>query len=354
MAGFANLNNYTFDLGKLEESSNLQIKDRKRNRPTINSEEDGPEDFTLNMEKWMRGTGPYKQGEGPEDESEFLPQAESTPSPVRHQQSTAKEAVATPIRPQHSRKATVEDAADVESPLRLPTPRMSRMNTETKQERAAEEVFDHIAALQAEVQRLMEESEQRLADHRKTEEAMGRIEEENEKLQERLQGDDAKAQELQAANQEHSAVKKHLQEENVKMQADNQKLYTRLQDTDSTAEGLRTENDELSAAKKQLEKEKLQMQTDYKKLQERQEDSIGLVKELQAENEERIDSNKQLEEEIEQMQADNQKLFTRLEDTNAMVKELQSENEEQFAASKRLREENARLETENRDFEHDR
>ncbi len=309
MPEYANLNDYSFDLGKLEESSDLIINNRKREVEQIDSEDDGPEDFTLNMEKWMRGTGPYKQGEEPvkdeknvdhdaQEESEFLPQDSSTPTPARSKSASVEKPAATPIRP---RKATVEDAADGETPMRLPTPKLQRLNTETKQERAAEEVFDRIAALQAEVERLRDESEKRLV------------------------------------------TSKQLEEKNAQMQSDNQKLYTRLQDTDGITQDLRAENEERSAANKRLLEDRTKVQTDNQKLYDRLQDANGLVKELQTENEERIASGKELEEENAQMQADNQKLYDRLQQTNEEVDDLRSEKEEHCTANKRLQEENAHL-----------
>ena len=309
MPGYANLDDYSFDLGKLEESSDLIIKNRKREAEQLDSEDDGPEDFTLNMEKWMRGTGHFKQGEGPakdeenddhdaQEESEFLPQDSSTPTPARSKCASAEKPAATPIR---TRNATVEDAADVETPMRLPTPKLQRLNTETKQERAAEEVFDRIAALQAEVERLRDESEKRFA------------------------------------------ASKLLEAKNAQMQSDNQKLYTRLQDTDDMVQDLRVNSEERSAANKRLLEDKAKAQTDKQKLHERLQDANGLVKELQTENEERIASGKELEEENAQMQADNQKLYDRLQQTNDEVDDLRSEKEKHSAASKRLQDENARL-----------
>lgn len=288
MPEFANLDDYSFDLGKLEESSNLIIKDRKREAEQIDSEEDGPEDFTLNMEKWMRGTGPYKEGEGPPEDDD---------------DAVVDEAAATPTRP---RKATVEDAADVESPMHLPTPKLQRVNTETKQERAAEEVFDRIAALQAEVERLRVESEERLA------------------------------------------ASKQLEEKNAQLQSDKQKLYSRIQETDSRMQNLTTEKEESSAVNKRLQDDKAKMQVDNQKIYDRLQDANGLVKELQTENEERIASGKELEDENGQLQADNQKLYDRLQQTGEEMEDLRGENEEQSAANRRLQEENARLRTDNR------
>ena len=306
MSSYANLDDYSFDLGKLEESSNLPIPSRTRKVESINSRDDGPEDFTLNLEKWMRGTGPYKQGEGPpeddeeakheaDEESAFTePQDSSTPSPVRTQKTTNTEVAATPIRP---RKATVEDAADVDSPLRLPTPKLSRLNTEAKQERAAEEVFDRISALQAEVERLRDENEKRLS------------------------------------------ASKRLEDDKVQMQADNQKLSARLQDTNATILELRAKNVEQSTASKLKDEEYAHLQTNNQKLHSRLKDTEGEVQELRTESQEQLAANKKLQEDVAHMQSDNQKLYDRLQDTVATVKNLEHRIEAESAAKQGFQDE---------------
>ena len=178
------MDEFSFDLAKLgEKPSGLTIGDGKRVVEEMASEDDGPEDFTLNMEKWMRGKeiwrkktredvdkGSGDDENGPEhgtsipddpahgqddkedakrqgsvdedeleyeggDESEFLPLSTSTPAPSQ-------------LKGLVNNQETREE---VETPKNHAPP-LSRLNTEAKHERAAEEVFDRISALQEEVE----------------------------------------------------------------------------------------------------------------------------------------------------------------------------------------------------------
>ena len=166
---------YSIDLGALGDSSgSVVVEERVPQRDQIPSEDDGPEDFTLNLEKWMRGTGKWEkkidvkkssdehgseddQQKGvqiepkePVDESVFEPVGASTPAPLNH---------------------AIEDFQE----SRLAAPPLSRLNTEMRQDNTAEEVFDRIAALQAEVESMRMEEENRRLSHQA-------LEQENEKM----------------------------------------------------------------------------------------------------------------------------------------------------------------------------
>lgn len=200
---------FTIDLAKLgEKESGMTMPEVEMEAEGIGSEDEGPEDFTLNMEKWMRGNEKWRREGGEDveekdkdnddgrdgqqadvrewsgraeehecdkdaeedaeedveedaedddeesqhedsqavgmkrihkdhtDESEFEPLSTSTPAPCVNQKRTA------PL--------------DVGSANHgnLQPPPLSRVNTETLQNKAADEVFDQISALQAEVERL--------------------------------------------------------------------------------------------------------------------------------------------------------------------------------------------------------
>ena len=56
MADPFSLGGFELDLGNLEKSSGLLITDRKRTASIVNSQDDGPTDFTFNMGQWMKGT----------------------------------------------------------------------------------------------------------------------------------------------------------------------------------------------------------------------------------------------------------------------------------------------------------
>ncbi|MCJ1468086.1 hypothetical protein MMC07_006713 [Pseudocyphellaria aurata] len=56
---------FTIDLAKLgEKESGMTMPDDETGAEGIGSEDDGPEDFTLNLEKWMRGDQSWRRGAG--------------------------------------------------------------------------------------------------------------------------------------------------------------------------------------------------------------------------------------------------------------------------------------------------
>ncbi|CAD6583633.1 MAG: hypothetical protein ASARMPREDX12_001321 [Alectoria sarmentosa] len=164
------LGDYTIDLGGLgDKPSSMVVGEMENERDEVGSEDEGPEDFTVNLEKWMRGGEKWEKDrhgdalnegdnanedpqdytqavgldEGNPEESVFEPLGTSTPAPLKNH-------------------AIIEEG--VEEEARLQSPPMSRMNTEMLQDQVAEEVFERISALQAEVERLrVEDEERRLA-----------------------------------------------------------------------------------------------------------------------------------------------------------------------------------------------
>lgn len=164
------LGDYTIDLGGLgDKPSSMVVGDVEKERDEVGSDDEGPEDFTVNLEKWMRGgekwtkdrrdealdegdevkeypqdyTQEIKPDDGNPEESVFEPFGTSTPAPLKNH-------------------AIIEEG--VEEEARLQAPPMVQMNTEMLQDQAAEEVFERISALQAEVERMrVEDEERRLA-----------------------------------------------------------------------------------------------------------------------------------------------------------------------------------------------
>ena len=207
---------YSIDLGALGDSSDSVVLEARVPRgDQIPSEDDGPEDFTLNLEKWMRGTGKWekkkdvkkssddhdpeddqKRGAQEElvDESIFDPVGTSTPAPLHH---------------------AIENFREETGPA---APPLSRLNTEMRQDNTAEEVFDRIAALQAEVESMRMEEENRRLAHQA-------LEQENEEMK-----------------IEHKAAMEREQWRHDTLQQEQEQLKQALQDTQ---EGLRRENEQL-------------------------------------------------------------------------------------------------------------
>lgn len=76
------LGGFQLDLANLEKSSGMILPDRKRTVSIVNSEDDGPTDFTLNMEKWMKGTGANEKDDSHKSED---PEPEAVEQPTKQQ-----------------------------------------------------------------------------------------------------------------------------------------------------------------------------------------------------------------------------------------------------------------------------
>ncbi len=164
------MDSYEVDLGGLgDKPSSVLVGDAIHPREEVASEDEGPEDFTQNLEAWMRGSKKSKKeqtediaeehgtdldseqdlsesisGHGFPEESAIEPLGISTPVPLGNH-------------------ATVEEGIEKEAKLQAPP--LPRLSTEMLQEKAAEEVFDRISALQAEVENMRVEDEARRAAH---------------------------------------------------------------------------------------------------------------------------------------------------------------------------------------------
>lgn len=254
---------FTIDLAKLgQRKSSMTMPKAETEAEGTECEDKGPKDFTLNMEKYMRmdeewrtegggdveerneqkedgkdcqqedGNGwsgdndehGYDADENPEedeedgeqevgdvrihkdyaDESEFEPLSTSTPAPLASQKRT------TPV-----------DVGSTDNGNLRPPP-LSRLNTETIQTRQAEEVFEQISALQAEVERL------RLGDqdHRYLNEMLKRVQvsnqDENGRLKTELQNVKTLVRGLQeekgAIEKALAGEKKHREETRFKVE----------------------------------------------------------------------------------------------------------------------------------------
>lgn len=162
----------TIDLAMLGVTKNGPKVPREADLESLGSEDEGPPDFTLNLEKWMRGTEKWKKEGGRiendrddegdqrseekgsegvesaeeekgreelEEESEFLPLSTSTPAPYVAPKENARE-------PRH--------ASDTRSVVHRPS---SRLNNEAIHTTTAAEVSNQISVLQAKIEQLQME-----------------------------------------------------------------------------------------------------------------------------------------------------------------------------------------------------
>ncbi|KAL8787365.1 MAG: hypothetical protein Q9213_002248 [Squamulea squamosa] len=178
------MENYSIDLAKLgEKDSSWTIgKAGERDIERVSSHDEGPEDFTLRMGEWMRGTIPWKQNALSDDlgvpkDHEVTHEAQQ----LAFQTDADSKALEVPQQGKEEGVGhEINDADDEDDiqPLSTSTPAsvmlqgqskrssappFPRMNTEVMQDRAAQEVFDQISALQAEVERLRLEHKDHLS-----------------------------------------------------------------------------------------------------------------------------------------------------------------------------------------------
>ena len=207
------LGEYMIDLGGLgDKPSSMVVGDLEQERDEVDSEDEGPEDFTVNMEKWMRGGEKWKKEQHDEaldegDEASEDPQDYT--QEIRVDQAIPEESVFEPLGT--STPAPLKNHAILEEGLeeeaRLQAPPMSRMNTETLQNQAAEEVFERISALQAEVERMRVEDEERRL-------AYQEAEQENELLRnDRVELEERHEAETDLLKKQHSQLRDHWKEQ---------------------------------------------------------------------------------------------------------------------------------------------
>ena len=207
------LGDYTIDLGGLgDKPSSMVVGDLEKERDEVDSEDEGPEDFTINMEKWMRGGEKWEKDQRDKtidegDEASDDPQDYT--QEVRVDQGLPEDTVFEPLGT--STPAPLENHAIIEEGVqeeaKLQAPPLSRMNTEMLQDQAAEEVFERISALQAEVERMRVEDEERRL-------AYQEVEQENEFLRnDRVEEMERHQAEKDLLRRQHSQLRDHWKEQ---------------------------------------------------------------------------------------------------------------------------------------------
>ena len=207
------LGDYTIDLGGLgDKPSSMVVGDLEKERDEVASEDEGPEDFTVNMEKWMRGGEKWNKEQHKEtiDEGdEAHEDLQDYTQEVKVDQALPEESVFEPLGT--STPAPLKTHAIIEEGVqevaRLQAPPLSRMNTEMIQDQAAEEVFERISALQAEIERMRVEDEDRRL-------AYQEIEQENGFLRnERIESLERHEAEKDVLKRQHSQLTDHWKEQ---------------------------------------------------------------------------------------------------------------------------------------------
>ena len=211
---------YSIDLGALgDSSSSVVLEERVPRRDQIPSEDDGPEDFTLNLENWMRGTGKWEKKKDVKSSDDRDPEDNQQEGAQAEPGEPVDESVFEPVGT--STPAALNRAIDEGfQETRLAAPPLSRLDTEARQDTAAEEVFDRIAALQAEVESMrIEEGNRRLAHHN--------LEQENEDM--KIEHETAQSRH-DTLHQEHEQLKKLHRDTQEALRQQNEQLKQNYDD----------------------------------------------------------------------------------------------------------------------------
>lgn len=130
----------------------------------ISEEDDGPEDFTLNMGAWMRGDGIWNKGRGriPDElgDSMLEPLGTSTPMPIRTQKITSPDALQPSVEQQKSllQSETTDRKQDEELQIlraeveRLQTQDLNRQNLQNRLQLENDGLRKHNADLRAKIE----------------------------------------------------------------------------------------------------------------------------------------------------------------------------------------------------------
>ena len=284
---------FTIDLGALgEKPSSVIVEDRDQGRDEMPSEDDGPEDFTLNMAKWMKGDDKWvkkedikakeddpKDKNGPCDDESLSEKLERDFREIdNHVGGFEEESLFEPAAsstPQSQRNIEVES-----EPLQSQDQLLAQAGQqfeETKGHGTEEEIFRRISALQTEVESMRTEEENMRRDN-------ARMSQENELM--KIQRDQAQRKLGEWDHQTYinrkndhlrlEQVREQLQDANnnrAALEAELEDTRDRLQQADDTATTLEAEledlrhnhSEELDSVRALLEQQKLETEHERSK-----------------------------------------------------------------------------------------
>ena len=394
---------YTVDLANLKHNSSggrdqfatvrdsdYDIQVPVRPRDVVDSEDDGPEDFTVELGKWMKGvkawdrTGEATEIGGDKDEEEAKNEAQNSGNEQAHDSPEEVlrkkvEAVKTIDNP---KRASVEDAPEgdtfsvfqpplVSTPMRSvgqpldlepkateeqdvsTTPLVTPPQPRSHQERSTEEIFEQVSALQAELERLRLETENHRNEKIAWEEERGHWEEENQHLTDDLEDDrkeidrlleikNAQAKEtedLRATNvmvvkaKDHAELRiEELASQRRTAQAELSQQQSRLQDYESQCHAKDTELDSLRSDLANCENDF----TEYKRSSQSNEQG------LMSQNEElqgRLNGVTKTSAEVTILRSELEHAQSQLTETRRILETVEDENDRLIQQNKRREEE---------------
>ncbi|KAL8687381.1 MAG: hypothetical protein Q9218_006427, partial [Villophora microphyllina] len=215
------MEDYSIDLAKIGEKDSSWTLGKaagERDIERLSSRDEGPEDFTLRLGEWMRGTMPWKKDstskeQGPHEDEKDLgkgrkPLADAEVSEYQDDGGIEQTAPYDADQSEFLPLGTSTPAVGFLQQAHRRPSAPSRLNTEAMQDLAAQEVFDQISALQAEVERLRLENMDHLSAKRSIEHS--NLQQQKECRTLRTQVDDLKSEAKRLQDSEFKASQKAL------------------------------------------------------------------------------------------------------------------------------------------------
>ena len=273
--------------GAVDESA---ITVPKREIVVVESEDEGPTDFTMHLEEYMRGAKTWKmKGKGKELEGQSKHDDEMVGeegNQVERIEEKKRELEGSfsqdgePISPNDMENSVVHREQGPHTPL------ISRLNAEALQDKAAQEVFSQISALQAEVERLRLEAEDHRAEKQALEEDHLKLTDQNEDMAFEIQAADQAIAALEAQNRARAEEWESKMDKNrenaTRFGSLRSKFEPLAQELDSVRKEAEAAKRDAEAARKEVELAKKGWENSRKELETTRQEMEAMGNEVEA------------------------------------------------------------------------
>ena len=264
----------------------------KRKNDQVESEDEGPTDFTMNLEEYMRGAKTWRgKGKGIEEESKHEDEIVHEDG-KQDEEIKEKEDEVEGVYDQEDLSVLPDDIEDsvIHKDPRAQTLPPPRLNAEALQDRAAQEVFTQISALQTEVERLRLEAEDHRAEKLALEEDHLRLTDQNEDMAFEIQAADQVIAALEAQNRAQAEEFESKMEKNrenaTRFGSLRSKFEPVAQELDVARREIEVAKRETEAAKKEAEVSKKEAENARKEVEMAKQETGAIGKEAEAAKEE--------------------------------------------------------------------
>ncbi|KAL9109380.1 MAG: hypothetical protein Q9187_008173, partial [Circinaria calcarea] len=309
----------------------------KREKDAVESEDEGPTDFTMHLEEYMRGAKTWKmKGKGKELEGESKHDDEMIRE-VGDQEEKIEEK-------EHKFEGVFSQEGESISPDDMEnsvihreqgpnTPPISRLNAEALQDKAAQEVFSQISALQAEVERLRLEAEDHRAEKLALEEDHLRLTDQNEDMAFEIHAADQAIAALEAQNRARAEEWESKMEKNrenaTRFGSLRSKFEPLAQELDAVRKEAEAAKEDAGAARKEVELGKKDSELTRKELETTR-------KEMEAAGNEAEAVRKDIDAALKKMEVAKMETDIARKETDAARKEREAAREETEALKQEL------------------